>query len=118
MKSLLSITIIATALSTTSVAALDLSSAAYVDNTVEVIYSVEAEDITATYEGELGYRMGYDTTAYMEFNADIKEVEHLGSEIGIRYEPSQASYLTATTAVTFDEDYEYSDVEVRLELNF
>lgn len=106
------------ALCATSVAALDLGNAAYLDNTVETVYSVENQKLTATYEGELGYTFDYGITAYAEFNADIIETEHLGSEIGVRYEPASAPYLTATTAVTFDTEYEYSDVELRLELNF
>lgn len=116
MKSLLLIT--AFAVSATNVAALDLSDAAYLDNTIETIYSVEADDFTATYEGELGYRLGYGVTTYLEYNVDIIEADHLGSEIGLRYEPAQVPYLTATTAVTFDTEYDYSAVELRLEFNF
>ena len=116
MKNLL---IAATALSLlgTSAMAFDIGSQAYLDSTVDVVYSVEQEDFTAEYELELGADLNDSFTVYGVTTVDIRDPDFTGLEIGVDYTAPMGN-LVLTSAVLLDPDVEYVDVELRASLSF
>jgi hypothetical protein len=115
MKTL--ITAAALILTTTGASAFDITEQLALNNTIDLEYSVEAEDFTIDYEVELAYNFANDFTAYAVTDFDLRDVDFTDLEVGIDY-VVPGNDLTFTTAVLLDENLEYTDVELRASFSF
>jgi hypothetical protein len=116
MKTLF-ITAAALMLTTTSAFAFDITEQVYLDNTIDFVYSVEAEDFTIDYEVELGYNFANDFTVYASTDYNLRDIDFKELEVGMDY-VVPGNDLTLTTAVLLDENLEYTDVELRASFSF
>jgi hypothetical protein len=102
----------------TAANAFELGYGVTLDNTLEFVYSVETENFTSTYEPELSYRIDQDWRAFALTEIDLQDINFVGMEIGIEWEPQAYEFVTFTTTAFFDNGMNYTDVEIMLEVRF
>jgi len=98
--------------------AVELGKGLAFDSTISTAYSVEVEEFSSSYEGELNYAITPDLTAYFNTTFDLQEMDSTGSILGIDYVPAKLNNLTVTVQAAYDADLEYTDTVISAELTF
>jgi hypothetical protein len=106
------------ALGAGSAMAADLTDKLAWNTELATTYDVSNEVFSTDFETGLSYQALADVSAYGTLYADAKAGEFTGSEFGVVYAPSQLKYLTATTYMTLDNNFENEQVFVELSVKF
>ena len=95
-------------------------SGVFFDNTTTATYSVEADAFTASHEMNLNYGIGDKTTVYALTEVDLSDVEFTGLELGVDYRAwaQNANEVNLNAHVLLNEDLDYTDTVVELEVKF
>lgn len=117
MKNLLITSAVLAAFATPSLA-VELGKGFAYDSTITAEYSVETENFTTVYEGELNYDLSTGLKVYAYTAVDLQDIDFTGVDIGLEYVPTKFDKLTITTEAQFNADLEYSDLIITAELKF
>ena len=98
--------------------AIELGNGLAFDSTLSTSYSVEVEQFTSSYEGELNYAITSDLTAYFNTTVDLQEMNSIGSTLGIEFIPAAFNKLTLTVEAGYDANFDYTDTVISAELTF
>jgi hypothetical protein len=106
------------AISAGSAMAADLTDKLAWNTELTTTYDVSNELFGTDFETGLAFQATADLSAYGTLYADVKAGEFTGSEFGVVYAPSQLKYLTATTYMTLDNNFEKEQAFVELSVKF
>lgn len=117
MKNLLITAAAVTTLAAPAMAA-DFGNGFALDTTVSAEYSVEQDNLSAIYEGQLNYAIGKGFSTYAYTEVDLRDPEFTGLDLGIEYNSYELEALTIAAEVQLDDSLEYSDLVLKAELEF
>lgn len=92
----------------------------FLDNTTTATYSVETDVFTAVHELNLNYDLGAKTTAYALTEVNLEDPAFAGLELGVDYRAwaQDANEVNLNAHVLLNEDLDYTDTVVELEVKF
>lgn len=95
-------------------------SGVFLDNTTTATYSVETDVFTATHELNLNYNIADKTTVYALTEVDLSDVDFVGLELGVDYAAwaQGSNEVNLNAHVLLNEDLDYTDTVVELEVKF
>ena len=98
--------------------AVELGKGLAFDSTISTSYSIEVEEFSSSYKGELNYTITPDLTAYFNTTIDLQEMDFTGSVLGIDYVPATYNKLTFSVQAVYDANLDYTDTLISAELKF